>query len=87
MAWITSPNVNLSAVPVIMGGVRFTFSGASGLSLDNIKNISFQPGALLQANYVPASVVPEPASIALIGLGLACLAAARRKHRRSALAA
>lgn len=82
-----SPNFNLSAVPVIMGRVSFTFSGASGLSLDDIRNVSFQPGTSLQANYVPASVVPEPASIALVAVGLAGLAAARRKHRRSTLAA
>lgn len=79
-----APNANLDAVPVIMGGVRFTFSGASGLSVDDIVNVSFQPGTSLQANYVPASVVPEPASIAIFGLGLAGLAAARRSRRHSA---
>ena len=68
----------LDMQPLIQGAVVFNFKGAAGLDLSDIDNVSFQRGTALSANHIPASV-PEPASLALLGLGLFGVAAARRR--------
>lgn len=84
-----NPNGGMVEVPVVKGAVTFVLTGVSGLTNDSISNVSFQYGTSLDALNIPGntekgtdgegSKVPEPATVALFGLGLLGFAAARRK--------
>lgn len=63
--------------PLIVGGVQFTFTAASGFDLSDINNVSFQYGTSLTEPNIP---VPEPASIFLLAAGLGAVLL-RRKVR------
>jgi hypothetical protein len=61
--------------PLIDNSVVFTLSGASGLSLADFSNVSFEYGTSL-------ATVPEPSTLLLLGVGLAALGLTRRLRRQ-----
>jgi len=80
-----NPNGGLANDPLIQNSVVFTFSGASGVSIGDISNVSFQYGTdLVEPNITstPGEPIPEPATMALVTTGFAGLAAWRWRSRR-----
>ena len=63
-------------VALIQNSVIFSFSGATGLDLDSIHNVSFQYGTEMNEPNLP---IPEPATWSLLGIGLVAVVARRRK--------
>jgi len=75
-------NSKVTGVPVIVGGsVQFVFGYEGSLSLSDISNVNFQYGT---STSDPNLIVPEPSTIALMGIGIAGLAAARRVRKNRA---
>lgn len=79
-----NPNGGLANDPLIRNSVIFTFSGASGLSVHDISNVSFQYGTAINEPNIPdgpGMPIPEPTSLLLIVSGLIGLAAWRCRCR------
>jgi len=68
--------------PVIVGGsVQFLFNFTGSLSTSDISNVNFQYGT---SPSEPNIIVPEPATVSLLGVGIAGLSAARYVRRKRA---
>ena len=83
-----NPNGGLASVPLIKDSVVFVLHGVSGLSISDISHVGFQYGTALTELNVhgdpgnpPASLIPEPGNLALIGLGFAGLGVMRRRQK------
>ena len=63
-------------LPVVWDRVHFQLTGAQGFDVDEIGNVSFAYGTDLE-------IIPEPATMTLLGLGLAGLGARRFMKRRN----
>jgi hypothetical protein len=88
-----APNGGLEAVPVIRDTVVFHLSGASGLLLTNLTNVSFQYGTALSELNISGTPggggggtgdpIPEPGLPALVAIGFLGMAVMRGRRRHS----
>jgi hypothetical protein len=77
------PNGGLSGVPLVRDAMVFMFTGATGLTIADFSNVSFQYGTALNELNVTGTkgkTVPEPASLWLVGAALVGLAGLQKKR-------
>lgn len=76
-----NPNGGLASDPLIQDSLVLVLSGATGLSMSDFTNVSFQYGTGFSEPNIPA--VPVPAAVWLFGSGLLGLTGlARRKKKQ-----
>lgn len=81
-----NPNGGLETEPLIQDAVTFILRGVSGLTINDISHVSFQYGTALTELNVPGDpnppvLIPEPATLALLGIGLAGFGVLRRRQK------
>ena len=83
LAGVTHTNGALGS-PFVSNSIVFTFDYTGSFDLNNIEVQGFQYGTSLTEPFVPAVPVPEPATVTVMGLGLASLTLIRRIRSRKA---
>ena len=79
----TNNSFNNSAFPLIQNSLTFTLNGIAGISESQIQNVKFLFGTDGTGVVSARGVVPEPASLTLLGLGGAFLGANALRRRRA----
>lgn len=74
-----NPNGGLAGEPLVQDTMVFVLSGASGLTMDDFTNVSFQYGTNFGEPNIPA--IPVPAAVWLFGSGLLGLVGVSRRKR------
>lgn len=82
LAGVTHTNGALGS-PFVSNAVVFTFNYTGTFDLNNIEVQGFQYGTSLSEPFIPAVPVPEPATVTVMGFGLASLALVRRIRSRN----
>ena len=83
LAGVTHTNGALGSL-FVSNSIVFTFDYIGSFDLNNIEVQGFQYGTSLSEPFVPAAPVPEPATVTVMGLGLASLTLIRRIRSRKA---
>jgi hypothetical protein len=78
-------NMPILTNPFIKNSAVFLFPGMGGLDLKNLdRTVRFQYGAATTEPYIIGGPVPEPGTLALLGLGAAPILSRLRRRRRKA---
>ena len=75
-----NPNGGLASDPLVQDSIVFVLSGASGLTMADVSNVSFQYGTSFGE---PIVTVPVPTAVWLFGSGLLGLVGVARRRKSS----
>ena len=83
-----NPNGGLASDPLIQDSLVFVLSGATGLTVDDVSNVSFQYGTSFDEPIIPPTggppaAIPVPAAVWLFGSGLLGLVGVARRRKIS----